>query len=119
MSTLFVQIDKKSPNNPVRRAIELVARTLFDATIVDQLVDGQDVEADVVVVNKAEDALRALKETEKTTIVVMCYVREDLAAAQALAARYPDRISATDMIGKEPFTNLGEAIARKSKEAVQ
>jgi hypothetical protein len=85
----------------VQRAIAHVAQTIGDAMIVDHLVGDQDCEADVAVVSSVDAALRAFKETEKTRIIIAYFSEEEMGPAQALATRYPGRISARGLNGED------------------
>lgn len=92
--TLFVQITDHPGESPIAKAIKLVATTLTGCVIVDKLVDENDVEADVAIIDGSSQALRFIKETEKTTVIVTYLTKEVRREAEALATRYPGRIHA-------------------------
>ena len=99
--TLFVNFDTQHATNPVAMAIKQVAIAITGVVIVDQLVDAQDVEADVAVFNRVDDALRALKETERTRILIAHFARSERDVAKAFAARFPERVKAAALVEDE------------------
>ncbi len=114
--TLFVGIDSRYANNPLKRVIEAVA---FGAKPMEQLVkDG--VEVDIAVTNSVAVALRMIKETERTSIIIACLLNREREAAMALASRYADRVTAVPVMGSgeelELVPFLYQLIARKAKE---
>lgn len=119
--TLFVQIDSQGYSqggNPLAKAIEVVSAT-FGAEIVEELVR-EDVEAHIAVTNTVSHALRMVKETETTHVVLASFYKRDQETAEALASRYPGRISAVAFIGEgeeQLVPCLIKLIAEKAKEA--
>ncbi len=95
--TIYVDIDSKYTHNPIARVLKVVA---FGAEPVEQLVDG-DVEANIAITNSVETALRMVKETERTSIVLAHFGQES-EEAQSFASRYPDRVTAV------PFVSSGD-----------
>src|SRR3989344_5407697 len=93
--TLFVNIDGQGMSlggNPIAKAIGVIG-TAFGAEEIGELVRC-DVGADIAVTNSLDTALRMVKETERTTIMLASFYRREQEAAEALAGRYPDRIIA-------------------------
>lgn len=88
--TMYVDIYSQYSHNPIAQSIK--AATLGTAEPVDLLVHG-DAEANIAVTNSVESALRMIKMTERTSIVLV-YESKDQEEAQAFASRFPDRISA-------------------------
>jgi len=98
--TLFVDIHGDQRGNPLKAAIEMVAKTLMDIEIAETLVDGDDVEVDFAITGSARDALRIVNETESTLIIIAYFKWDEREGAEAFAARFPDRqIHVTPMVG--------------------
>ena len=123
MPTVFVQFETGNETNPVAMAIGKIVE-LPGGMIVDQLVDDQDLEADIAVTNRVETALRILKETENTR-VLLGYMGStgwcaSKAEADAFAARFPERVKSCSFIGGKDEGNLVldimGAIAQTRKE---
>ncbi|MFH1711993.1 MAG: hypothetical protein ABH846_02025 [Patescibacteria group bacterium] len=95
--TVFVQFESREDYNPVAMALGKIVE-LNDAVITQRLVTDDEVEADIAVVNRAEAALRAVKETEHTIIILVHYGRDEEAPAIALASRFPKRIKAAGFV---------------------
>lgn len=107
--TVFVQFKTRSESNPVAMAIGLIAKSV-GGTLVDQLVDEQEAEADIAVVNTVEAALRLLKETERTIVLLgylgntgYCARKEE---ALAFASRFPQRVKAGPLVEAAGEENL-------------
>ncbi|MGD0576898.1 MAG: hypothetical protein ABSA74_02380 [Candidatus Staskawiczbacteria bacterium] len=106
--------------NPVQEAIAIVAKK-FGAEVAEQLVKG-DVEVDIAITDSVAVALRWVKETERTSIIVTYYTKEQRDQAAAFAGRFPDRVSAVPYAGRTandemeivPF--LIKLITKKEKE---
>jgi hypothetical protein len=102
---------------PIARAIRVITSRSVEHT--DELVQN-DIEADIAMTNTIEIALRLVKETERTHIVLTYYRRDEKAQADALASRFPERISVVTIIGEidepgfVPF--LAQLIGEKTKE---
>lgn len=119
--TIFVDVGQTGGPSPIAMAIKTVA-TAFGARPVDQLVDADEVEASIAITDSVAGALRMMKESEKTTIVVVHLKRSDAAEADAFASRFPDRVRSINYIGSSekdeaafvPF--LIRLIAGKAKE---
>ncbi len=116
--TIFLSIDSRDSFNPVQRVLAQVV-TSFGAQIVDQLVNGES-EAQIGVTNSVADALRMVKETEQTTILVCYLYSSEKESAQAFAARFPGRIFAVSFIGTSEeesgvVPQILKLIAEKSK----
>src|SRR5438876_1195896 len=115
--TIFVDIDSQYENNPIARALKIVAEA-FGAALVEQLVRG-DVEADIAVTNSVAIALRMIKETEHTSIVLAHFDRQQQETATAFANRYDNRVTAVPFIGSgsemEAVLFLEKLIAEKTK----
>jgi|GEM_PF-5272118 len=99
--TLFVNFDSHYATNPLAAAVKMLATAISGAVIVDQLVDAQDIEADVAVFNRVDEALRALKETEHTRILIAHFTKSERDVAMAFAARFPERVKALALITTE------------------
>ena len=100
--TLFVNINGQQMSlggNPIAKAIGVIG-TAFGAEETSELVRG-DVETDIAVTNSLNTALRMVKETERTTIILASFYRREQEAAEALAGRYPDRIIAVPYVSIE------------------
>lgn len=98
MKTVFIQITSSYRDfNPLASAIKKIVE-LAGGSVVEQLVDGS-VEADVAVTTKVDTALRLMKETERTTIVLAWLNAQDRDACVSLAARFPQRITAISFLG--------------------
>lgn len=115
--TMYVEIESGYPENPIAKALRVVA---FGAEQVDQLVQGE-AEADIAVTNTIENALRMAKETERTSIVLVYFGKQQQEEAVAFAGRYPGRVTAMPYVSPAegqmeivPF--LLQLIAEKSKE---
>lgn len=107
--TVFVQFETQDGSNPVAMAIGLIAKSV-GGVLVDQLVDEQEVEADIAVVNTVEAALRLLKETENT-FVFLGYLgntgyRASEKEALAFAARFQERVKVGPFVEAEGEENL-------------
>lgn len=121
--TLFVNINGQQMSlggNPIAKAIGTIG-TAFGAEEIGELVRG-DVEADIAVTNSLNTALRMVKETERTTIMLASFYRREQEAAEALAGRYPGRIIAVPYVSIESDEmelgpRLLKLIADKVKEA--
>jgi hypothetical protein len=115
--TLFVDIRSQTANNPIEMALRAVA---FGADPVEQLVIG-DTEADIAITNSVDVALRMIKETESTNIVLAHFRQNERAVAEAFAGRNQKRVTAVPLIafngelGIVPF--LLNLISKKTKEA--
>ena len=97
-TTVFVQMEESGKKTTVAKAIEQVAHT-FGAEIVNQAVDADDVESDIAVVDRVDSALKIIKETEKTAILLAFMPMTDKKReVEAFAARFPDRVKAVDMV---------------------
>ena len=118
--TLYIQINGQGYSqggSPLAKAIEVVSDT-FGAEVVGALVRG-DVEAMVAVTNTVEDALRMVKETETTTIVLASFYKRDQESAEAFATRYPGRVIAVPFVAEgdaQLVPTLLKVIADKAKE---
>ncbi len=92
----------------------------FGADSAERLVQG-DVEADIAVTDSIAIALRAVKETENTTIVITYFRRGEGEMAEALATHYPERMTAVPEVGREGETEivpfLLKIITDKTKES--
>ena len=66
-TSVFVQIGSRE-NNPIKGAISTLAEA-SGGVIVSQLVNDQEIEADIAVVDSVERALRAIKETDRTIVL--------------------------------------------------
>jgi len=95
--TLYINLTSRYPYNPVAMAIGMVAKT-FGYTIVEKLVDG-DTEANFAIVDTVDKALRTLKETENTAIILNYTMKQDRDGALAFASRNPTRVTAVATIG--------------------
>ncbi|MFA6053717.1 MAG: hypothetical protein WC762_14135 [Methylobacter sp.] len=119
---LFVHIMDQVHNSEstVAKAIKMVVTPLQSCAIVDKLVDENDVEADVAIVDESSQALRFIKETEKTTVVISYLMKDMKLEAEALAARYPGRVLTWCYVAAkgEPdfFIKLATLINEKAKE---
>lgn len=100
--TLFVDIKSSYATNPIAMALKTVA---FGAEPVNQLVVG-DVEADIAITNSVETALRMLKETESTSIVLAHFGKDERAVAEAFASRNQGRVSAVPYVGFDGETEI-------------
>lgn len=114
-----IYIELSNDYRAVAAALKQVA-TAFGAVPVSKLADSET-EADIAVTNTIETALRMAKESEQTYIILAYFYRRDQDEAKALAARFPDRITATPMIAftaddTEIVPFLITIIARKRKE---
>ena len=117
--TIFVDIDSQNPSNSLAMAIKQVA---LGATPVDPLVGTDDGEATIAITDSVAKALRMVKETEKTAIVIAYLYRRDEAGNKAPARRYPGRVYSINYVGMGekdemsfvPF--LLKLIAEKAKE---
>ena len=116
---VFVHIESHYENNPISMVLKLVLKN-FGAEPVEQLVNG-DAEADIAITNSLIDALRMIKETEKTSIVIAYFKNSDGEEARALAERFPGRVSAAPYVGREGETDIApfllKMINEKTKEA--
>lgn len=115
----MIYVELSSDYQAVAAALKQVA-TAFGAEAVAQLADGET-EADIAVTNTIEMALRIVKESERTHIILAYFYRRDQDEAKALAARFPDRITAAPMIAftaddTEIVPFLATVIAGKRKE---
>ena len=117
--TVFVSIESHGGPDVVARALK-AAIEIGGAESVEQLVQG-DVEADIVVTNSVRIALRMVKETERTSIVIMHSERQEREEAEAFASRNPYRVHTAPILGAAegqmaivPF--LFNLIAEKAKE---
>ncbi len=79
----------------VGESIRVVA---FGAQVVEQLVDGNDNEADIAVTASASSALRILNDTENTLIIIMIFGEQEKAGAQSLSEKYKERVKVGDLI---------------------
>lgn len=117
---LFVQFMDHPGESPITQVIKIIATTLPGCVIVDKLVDENDVEADIAMVDGSSQALRFIKETEKTTVVISFLMKDIKLEAEALAARYPGRVLAwcyVEADGEPDFyLKLATLIAEKAKE---
>ena len=117
--TVFVDIASDSVNNPIAMALNLIAKA-FGATQAEQLVVGE-VEADIAITNSVETALRMLKETESTYIVLAHFSRDERAVAEAFANRNQGRVTAIPFVGFDGETEIGtflqKLISNKTKES--
>ena len=115
--TVFVQFVTRNESNPVARAIGAIAK-LAGGVLIEQLVDAQEVEANIAVVNTVEVALRLLKESEKTIVFLGYLGNTGFCAseneAQAFAARFPDRVKAIALVGD--MTILMQTITEMGKD---
>ena len=115
---VFVEVESRETTNPIEQAVKAIS---FGGTVVDQLVDDNDVEVHIAVTNSVKTALRWIKETEHTTIVVFHLPNEE-AEAVAFASRFPDRVRAMSVLGggvddQAAFVpSLLALIAEKAKE---
>ncbi|MEK7560671.1 MAG: hypothetical protein AAB539_01815 [Patescibacteria group bacterium] len=113
---VFVDIE----GGPLSRAVKGIS---FGAKIADHLCDGEK-EADIAVTDSIGAALRIVKETEQTIIVVVYFDTEQRKQALAFAARVPNRTRAMTGIPREgdagfvpEFFNLIKTLAKeKSNE---
>lgn len=96
--TIFVDVGQTGSPSPIAMAIKSVA-SVFGAKPVDQLVDTEDVEADIAITDSVAQALRLMKESEGTTIVVVHLKRSEGAEADAFASRFPERVRSVNYIG--------------------
>ncbi|MSR78948.1 MAG: hypothetical protein EXS59_02270 [Candidatus Taylorbacteria bacterium] len=117
--TIFVSIDSHEKTNPIQQVLNHVMKAL-GAEPLEQLVQGE-VEATIAVTNSVATALRWVKETESTSIVVTFLSRKDLEGGKALADRFPGRINAVPMVcavegEMEIVPFLMKLVAEKSKE---
>lgn len=94
--TIFFEISSRYETNPLAMALKQVA-SAFGAEPVTELIQG-DTEADIAVTNTVEAALRLVKETERTSVVLAYLRREEGEEAVALASRFPGRIVAVSYI---------------------
>ncbi|MBM3191209.1 MAG: hypothetical protein FJZ63_00970 [Chlamydiae bacterium] len=115
---LFLSIDSREKNNPIQMALHQVM-THLGCDAMEQVVQG-DMEADIVVTNDTATALRLVKETEKTAIVIMYLYPKEREEAKAVAERFPGRMSTVgicdpnDDMSLVPF--LLRLAAQKAKE---
>ncbi|MBI2052059.1 MAG: hypothetical protein HYT38_00055 [Candidatus Sungbacteria bacterium] len=116
--TVFVQFETRNESNPVAMAIGLIAKSV-GGVLVDQLVDEQEVEADIAVVNTVEVALRLLKETENTLVFLGYLGNTGYCASEkealAFAARFP-RVKAGPFVEAKGEENLMIALMRTIAE---
>lgn len=94
--------------------------TAFGANEAQALVTS-DVEADIAITDSLADALRMVKETETTTVVLAYFYKREQAAAEAFAGRYPGRVHAAPYIcaegeGVELAPRLMQLIADKTRK---
>lgn len=83
----------------------VIAQVAFGTRRVDTAVDADDIEADLAVVDSVAKALRLIKETEHTVIVI-AYIRyDDQEAAEAFAARH-DRVHTTHIVSGNGKVNF-------------
>ncbi|MFA6429156.1 MAG: hypothetical protein WCV84_01520 [Patescibacteria group bacterium] len=97
--TLFVHITAHGQECTVLQ--QTFHQVAFGSEPVKTLIDDNGQEADIAIVSTPDEALHTLKETEKTTIIMVCLGRDVLATAKTLAARFPERMHARDMIGPD------------------
>ena len=90
--TIFVSIDSREENNPIQNVLIHVTKA-FGCAPMEKVVQGE-MEADIAVTNSVATALRLVKETEKTSIVIMYLRHAERAEADALASRFSGRIIA-------------------------
>jgi hypothetical protein len=105
--TIYVAItgNSRSGESSVQRAILAVA-SAFGATPIDQLVDAQNTEATLAVTDSVTTALRWLKETERTIVLISYFYASDQESFEAFARRYPNRVRVLSYIGGEGETAL-------------
>lgn len=107
---VFVEVESREATNPIEQVIKRISSV---ATVVEQLVDENDVEAHIAVTNSVKIALRWIKETEHTTIVIFHLPNEE-GEVVAFASRFPDRVRAMSLFTfVSSFLSL---IAEKAKE---
>ena len=89
-ATMYIRIESAEKANPIKMAIEQVAKT-FGAEVWPELLNGEE-EAWLAVTNSANKALEILKETENTIILIGYLRKDDGEKAGALAGRFPGRV---------------------------
>lgn len=118
---IFVSIEGRSL---IERTLKHIISTLAEASVVEQLVEGE-AEADIAVTNSIATALRWVKETEQTTIVVAYLLKDEREQAVALAGRFPTRVYAVPFAGRSATDNMEivpfllKLIAEKGTEVAQ
>lgn len=116
MPTLFVET---AGYYDVLGALALaIQQVAFGATVVQELVTSDEVEANIAVTASVEVALRMTTETESTTVVVVHFTEKMRLATEALARRVPRILSAPiiNRDGEENFVLLLQRlIAEKTK----
>ncbi len=91
-ATVFIDIERQYGTNPLAGVFNSVA-TAFGAEIMEKLVSG-DVEADIAITNSITTALRMVKETEHTSIMLATFQHNnDKESNKAFANRFPTRVS--------------------------
>ena len=119
-TSVFVQIGSRE-NNPIKGAISTLAEA-SGGVIVSQLVNDQEVEADIAVVDSVERALRAIKETECTIVLLAHSSKMQETESRAFAARYPTRVktgSSTESDVDDNFVvTLMASVANKARQEV-
>lgn len=96
--TVFINIQNAGGSNPLAAAIRKI---VFGAKVVDQLVDDEETEADIAITNSVGGALKMVKDSAATVIVIAHFTQAERAAAEAFAARFPDRVRAVSYLGGE------------------
>ena len=116
--TVSSMSEAPDPANPIDTALRAIVGAGFGAETVEQLVNGE-VEADIAVTNRIAAALKMLKETEQTSILLGYFGREEKVEAIAFASRYPNRVTAVPFVDHDEETSLAILLLQRITERME
>lgn len=96
--SVYIEIDSQYAENPIAMALQQILN-VCGGDVWSKPVTDDDREADVAVVNTVNLALKIIKETEATKVVLVYFMKSEREMAEAFASRYVGRVTPVSYIG--------------------